>query len=165
MANWVIVRIDVRGAGRGRVRERFEGALKPDGSIPVWDFGAAGWMRYDADHGDGVTDDGTTLSVRGSSNWRTPLNVARVLFEEFPDVEIVISGCDPIGGRYDKWKLEGGQGYLVDCLEPSGPESWGTPDYQETVYMRDGVQLLTLPDWIEVADKEMPRSEGPESGR
>jgi len=148
VANIVVATIRVTGEGKDNIKALFEQNAVPTEWGCRWDLREHGVsIRCDVAHGDGITFDQDTLVIKGESDYQPPLRLAATLSSQYPGLEFEVFGWELSNMLSQRWRFRGGEGVLLDCIQEEDR------DEPEIVYMRDGQQYLTLPEWVAVEDK------------
>lgn len=152
MANTCVSTIKVTGDGRERIKTLFDNAAVPTGYGCAWDLNEhEAVILCDTQDGDGITVEQDAIIIKGECKWSPPLALVLKLSEEHSGLTFEVSGNDLTNLHYQRWQFQNGHGSLLDCIE----EAYYDED-EETVYAINGIQLLPLPEWVAVADRDMP---------
>ena len=151
MSNTCVAEIIVYGVGRESIKDLFEDGF--DESRHCWDLNDYGpVMRCDAERGDGIKVQDDHIAIRGECESSPPLPLAQQMSADHPLLTFVVTGFELSNCCFQRWRFETGMGVLIDCIQ-NAYEGEG----EEIVYMKDGEQLLDLPDWIAVEEKSNHR--------
>lgn len=142
----------VSGRNKFRIKEWFDCSVTrlADG---VWTLPDGPEGSIVSGFGEGLCFDANAVVVCGDAKWRPPLDIAKALSAQHPDLSITISGDNPWLDHYELWEFKGGVARLLECVE-------GERD-QETVFVRHGKQLSKLPLWLHLEDESsLPEAAG-----
>jgi hypothetical protein len=157
MANTCVFRLVVKGEGREVIKCIFEESALPFPWGCGWAIpGTEDVVSCQPAHGDGITVTPDAIIITGESKWQPPLRLILMLSEQYPELSFDVEGTDLVNAYIQRWLFQGGEGLLRDCVKGVCSEAYEAGEREETVYMRDGVQLLELPDWVPVVEKGMP---------
>lgn len=159
VGNTCVFTIRVIGEGKEAIKSMFDRAEVPTHFGCAWNFrDYEECVLCQSELGDGITVEPSVIVIKGERSWQPPLTLVMKLSAHHPELEFEVDGCDLINNAYQRWKFQAGRGLLQDCVEGPAPEEseYDCEESSETVYMRNGEQLLPLPEWVAVKDRSMP---------
>jgi hypothetical protein len=157
--NTCVFTIKVTGDGREAIKSMFDRAEVPTDFGCAWNFtDYEECVLCQSDLGDGITVEPSVIVIKGERGWQPPLTLVMKLSAHHPELEFEVDGCDLINNAYQRWHFQAGNGWLQDCVKGRATEEseYDCEESPETVYMRNGEQLLPLPEWVAVEDRFKP---------